>query len=270
MGGIFIIPRGGLGNLLFNYMIGYALSKKYSMRLYFISTYPGSRRKMYDYKMFKHCNFVRNPPVKAIRIKEHGLQYQDICIVNTQCDYILDGYFGSYKYSIDYLPEIKRLLIDNHPDYPLSVKEYTRIVDNKISIAVHVRRGDYLRLKDTFIVQPNSYYQSAITKTLDHLGLDKNDVRLLIFSDDIPFITNWELVQHYDHHIVTETNAEKAFILMSLCNNFIIANSTFSLLAYYFRNPGDAYLCFPQKWYGKKIPNNITDLILFTKNVEMI
>jgi len=37
---------------------------------------------------------------------------------------------------------------------------------------------------------------------------------------------------------------------MSMCNNFIIANSTMSLIAYYLRKHNDAKIILPSKWFG--------------------
>ena len=228
VGTIFVMPRGGLGNLLFNYMIGYVLSKKYNMQLRFISNYnAGSRAKMHTYKMFQTCSFVTNAAPNSVILKEHGLLYQSITIADRQKNYLLNGYFGSYKYSINELPQIKADLIDNHPEYLALLNRYNQLRELKITIAVHVRRGDYLHLKG-HIVQPDSYYRLALSTILAKLGKPRDIVRLLVFSDDIPYISHWKVVTGYDHQIITETNPERSFILMSLCDHFIIANSTFS------------------------------------------
>jgi hypothetical protein len=59
--------------------------------------------------------------------------------------------------------------------------------------------------------------------------------------------------------------------LMTMCHEFIISNSTFSLLAYYFRKNKRAKLCIPIKWFGPDGPKyKISDLVEVTDDVHVL
>ena len=54
---------------------------------------------------------------------------------------------------------------------------------------------------------------------------------------------------------------------MSLCDNFIISNSSFSLCAYYFRNVEQAKIVAPLNWFGPAGPKfDLNDLVPDTEN----
>jgi hypothetical protein len=76
------------------------------------------------------------------------------------------------------------------------------------------------------------------------------NVKFLIFSDDIEYITNWKLLKNYNYEIINESDPIKTLILMSLCNHFIIANSSLSLSAYFLKNTKDSIIIGPKQWFG--------------------
>lgn len=271
VGTIYVIPRGGFGNILFNYMIGYSLSKKYGLKLVFTKNTNVNRRPMSRYVMFKNCKYINldNQIKKSAQtIKENSHQYTLVKITNPNKNYILDGYFQSFKYSVGYIHEIKKALFSNHSEYPKLQKTYAELKGDKKTILLHIRRGDYLQLQQFHPIQSDEYYRQSLENIITKI---REDYVILVFSDDIPFVSKWTLLEKYSHKIVDIPNPEECFMLMTMCDHFVLANSTFSLLAYYFRDALNAYAYAPKRWFGPKGPKHkMEDLLEMTDKVKII
>ena len=84
----------------------------------------------------------------------------------------------------------------------------------------------------------NNYYIEAI-KIIPNC-------KYLIFSDDIKYVTNWYVLNNLDYEIIDITDSEELLVFMTFCDNFIIANSTLSLIAYLLRNNKNAKIVGPK------------------------
>jgi len=273
VGTIFVLTRGGFGNVLFNYLIGYSLGKKYSMNVKYVQGDPNrtDRPVMKLYQIFNKLNLSMCEDYNrhnAIIIGEPAFTYQDIKITHPYINHILDGYFQSYKYSLDFINPIKTeiLALMSSPKLVDMISNYRH--GNKKLIMIHVRRGDYLNHPDYHPVPPSQYYQTAISTII---GTDHNLYKLIVFSDDIPYIKNWHLPKQYDHEIIELSNVEEVFFLMTMMDHYVIANSSLSLLAYYFRQNQDASLFMPRHWFGPRGPRfKHDDLVEMTNNVHVL
>ncbi|MFG6665056.1 alpha-1,2-fucosyltransferase [Sulfitobacter sp. 916] len=138
----------------------------------------------------------------------------------------LDGYWQSEKYFSD----IEKIIRDDLTmPRPMSLSD--RLLEAEIgkqdSVAVHMRffEGDYT--EDHSNVCP-AYYRDAVQIMESKL----NNPRYFIFSDNPELADHIEAIPADRKHLVTHnTDAGTGHAdmwLMSLCNNFIIANSTFS------------------------------------------
>lgn len=266
---IIVSPRGGFGNILFNVLIGYSFSKKYGMPVFFIHDYQDWRPNIKKYKIFKTLLYLNRKIIINKVFKDRDFGYTPIEITNTTNNYLLDGYFQTYKYSLEYISDIKKQLYNNIPEIIANANNFMKNIVG-VPIALHVRRGDYFQHPTVHPVQPESYYKTAIKHILEHIGDAK--YTLLIFSDDIPWVSNWNLLKSYNY-VVVDQDVETCFVLMSMCHHFIIANSSLSLSAYYFRENRDtaAMLCLPQKWFEKDGPKyDLNDLIPDPKNTLII
>ena len=252
---LYVIPRGGFGNVLFTYLIGTALSKKYNIPLYFVKR-PDKRRIMSTYRIFKHCTFVDLPRENTVWVKEPHYWYNPVEI-NPNKNTVLDGYFQSFKYSQEYLPEIKRELFPRRESK----------LSERPTVLLHVRHGDYLQLQDYHPIQNDEYYIRAIKIMQERL---ENPI-FHVFSDDIEYVNNWNVLKGLDHEIIDIPDAEDCFCHMIRCDGFIIANSSFSLLAYYFRDNAEAPVCAPKLWFGSKGPKyKMEDLIEMGELADII
>jgi hypothetical protein len=247
-----ICPSGGLGNILFQYFLGFTLKNEYDCQVFYRKNYNYWRGDMNQYQLFKHLKYIdlQNENTKDfIDYHEKDFFFYDLELDN--CDFnhtstknfIINGYYQSFKYSNKYIKEIRNELFSNNTYYLEMQSTYNKIKKDKETCLIHVRRGDYLNYQNIHPICNDEYYNNAINI------LNKN-VKYLIFSDDINFIQNWQLIKKLDYEIIYEMNPEKTLMLMSLCDNFIIANSTLSLVAYLLRCNDDAQLCAPKNWFG--------------------
>jgi len=272
-GKIYVLTRGGFGNVLFNFLISADLSKRYQMPLYLITQSDGKRVPISDYDIFQGYSFCsgNEVPPGTIRIGEPGHFYSPILTLNPNQSYLLDGYYQSYKYSESTFSTIKLELFNNIPEkYASMQKQMASLKGEKETILIHVRRGDYLNLPQYHPTQSDLYYQNSLN--LITKDADLNKFKLLVFSDDLNFVQNWKLLKDWDFEIVDRSDVVETFILMSLADNFIISNSSYSLLAYYFRDRPEAKLCAPSKWFGPSGPRyKMDDLIdLSNNNVKIL
>lgn len=118
-------------------------------------------------------------------------------------------------------------------------------IQDSMSIALHVRRGDYM--KDPLLggLCPEAYYEEAV-----QLMLSKNPkAKFFIFSDDI----NWckEKFKMEGTEFISWNSGPASYIdmqLMSNCKHNIIANSSFSWWGAWLNNHPDKIVIGPKKW----------------------
>jgi hypothetical protein len=241
---IIICPGGGLGNILFQYFNGYVLSKRYNCKISFQSNYTYWRGCITNYKMFQHLNFIDLDKFNTNSYYDYNelhFYYYDIKL--SRKNYKMSGYYQSYKYSHKYIQNIKNELFYNIAStYYLMEKKYYQIKTDKPTCLIHVRRGDYLIYSNAHPLCSDSYYIEAI-KLIPNC-------KYLIFSDDINYVSNWSVLKNIDHEIIDINNPEELLVFMTFCDNFIIANSTLSLVAYLLRNNHTAKIVAPKKWFG--------------------
>jgi hypothetical protein len=250
---------GGLGNLLFYHHAAFAVSKKLGVPMYINSDYQDEKRKniaLYD-KIFSHVEFVNRESLilqnKGVMYTEPNYYYDPI---NVPADTVvfMQGYFQSYKYFWDYMGDIIKQFQTNL-GCEFMKKEYDELRSGEKTVCVHVRRTDYLSLSDIHTNLKEEYYENALT----HVAPG----RLLVFSDDIGSIKHWDVWKTRDTVFVDEPDPVRTLWLMSLCDAFVIANSSLSLNAYlmakYLRDaPGVA----PVKWFEPKgVQFRIDDIV---------
>jgi len=247
---IIMYPRDGLGNLLFRYFVMYSISKDYNFDIYFKKDYKDWRGDMNNYSIFSHLNFI-DTDFDYLMYNEKEFSYNPIILENK--NYNINGYYQSYKYSEKYIDEIRNILFSNIiPLYQKIESLYNQYKENFKTCLIHVRRGDYLNLQHIHPVLPDEYYLKAISLFPDH--------KFFIFSDDSNFLSTWNIIKNINCKIVDLNEPEELLIFMSLCDNFIIANSSLSLSSYLLRKNKNAKLVAPRKWFNN-LKFDINDLV---------
>jgi hypothetical protein len=125
-------------------------------------------------------------------------------------------------------------------------------------LSLHIRRGDYLGISHVLPVVDISYIQHCVSQFTNYS-------KLFIFSDDKEWVKN---NLDFENSIVVENLEDyEELWLMSLCENNIISNSTFSWWASYLNKKNNRILC-PSIWFGPSGPNPFFNV--FEPNWEKI
>lgn len=231
--------QGGLGNQMFQFACGKALSFKLKQQLLLdISFYKTRHRKTKRNFQLDNFNFEINYYNGNLNdfsiIKENNINTIE-SIKNTNL--YLDGYWQSESYFFDISDLIRQCFsLDN-----LQINKYCDILNNKYkTISLHVRRTDYIKYQHIYFIQPKSYYDEAI-KIFDNYDY------LLVFSDDIQWCKdNFK----YSNIIFVENNsAIEDLYIMSNCTNNITTNSSFSWWAAWLNKNLSKKIIAPKKWW---------------------
>ena len=153
----------------------------------------------------------------------------------------LQGYFQTEKYfkHIEHQIRDEFTFVD---DILEPCTEMIGTVDNPI--ALHVRRGDYVINSENHFNLPLEYYEAALKQFDD----DRN---VIVFSDDPKWCHDTKLFAD-DRFIISENEDNRVDLcLMSLCNDFIIANSTYSWWGAWLSSNKNKKVIAPVQWFGK-------------------
>ncbi len=158
--------------------------------------------------------------------------------INCKSQTKICGYLQSYKYFDKYENIIIKTFEPS--DCVVSyIKEKYKLIDKIPSVAMHVRRGDYIK-------QNLHISSDYLHKSINYVEQKIGKFRLFVCSDDIEWCKN--NIQ-YDNCIFSEN--EKSYIdlyLMSLCDHNIISNSTFSWWSAYLNKNMNKIIIYPQSW----------------------
>jgi hypothetical protein len=235
---VYTILQGGLGNQLFQIANGYAYSLRHNKNFYVSRTWHGLKpeRPSYWDSIFKCLQpYLKDPSeFKGTFYREPSWNYKEIPYIPG--DVIFEGYFQCEKYFEDY-SEAVRKLFNIYPE-PKSSSD--------ISVAIHIRRGDYLKFPNFHPVLQKEYYDETKKKIEEKIEVKPNYV---YFSEDTEWVkeTFKNDITEKDTIISGMSDIEE-FQMMVNCDHFIIANSTFGWWASWFAN--SKLIIAPKVWFG--------------------
>lgn len=165
--------------------------------------------------------------------------------------HINNGYLVGYWQSPQYFETIRSELLESFTFPELRGGRNLYLLDqirDTCSVAVHVRRGDYLSDGNQGRyggICTESYYRRAMQYFEDHY----QDVHFFVFSNDMKWVKQHIRAKNV---ILSDANDEAAGIsdmyLMTQCRHHIIANSSFSWWgAWLCQNEGQEVVA-PEKW----------------------
>ena len=263
---------GGLGNQLFQYALGRAISHAHAttlkldigeFRTYTLRKYAlGNFNILENFATAEDIDCVRRlkcsqdehthsdlPYYKRPFVKEQTFKF-DPHILETGPNTYLEGYWQSVKYFTHIETVIRREFTVTH-GMDAKNKEIAEQIVRVPSVSVHIRRGDYVSNRMTNQVHgtcPIEYYVRASTL----IARMVNTPRFFVFSDDTEWVMH-HLKLNSPITIIGHNGQDKDYEdlrLMSLCKHHIIANSSFSWWGVWLNNRPDKIVIAPQKWFN--------------------
>ena len=270
--------EGGLGNQLFQYAFGTQLAYQHNTELVLdLSSYASKPAHGY---MLDRCS-IRARELKSeerqripgrygegkrsllqalafagkelTRVRERPFGFSEKYMSAPDDSYLV-GYWQSERFFRDVTTNIREQF---RPAVSMS-SETLRIRDrmlNSSSIAIHLRRGDYITTKPMAARNLSlDYYRECVVSQLER----RPESEVYVFSNDIPWCrANLDLPRPV--YFVEHTNnatAHEDLWLMTAAECLVIANSTFSWWGAYLGERQERTVFTPKSWYH---PNTLDD-----------
>jgi hypothetical protein len=271
---------GGIGNQMFQYAAGRALSLTNSQRLLLDLSDFSNYRLHHGFELSRVFNVIAESAGastvhemlgwRASRVVKKVLRRPQFIwlrgkkfvaephfnywpgLFNLTDDCYLFGYWQSERYFKSFESIIRRDFTFREPLTGLNSKLASEIAHTQ-SISLHVRRGDYVSDSKTgniMAVCPLAYYRKAISYIAERVERPV----FYVFSDDMAWVRQNLSVTfpctYVDHNRRAESYRDMQ--LMSLCHHHVIANSSFSWWGAWL-NPGtEKIVIAPQKWFANQ------------------
>ncbi|WP_397384155.1 alpha-1,2-fucosyltransferase [Prosthecobacter sp.] len=269
---------GGLGNMMFQYAFALEIERQKNCRVRFVSSKPTVSEEMNVFSLeqkIKSCA----PPIShliagKIRktltgepriIEETSFAYDPTFISRVRDNRQVVGYFQSPKYWAEIEAEVKRHLM-----FDASLSDFTNKIEAEISktlaVAVHVRRGDYLKLSHTHHVLGTDYYRQAIAFMEERTS---KQAVYFVFSNDLDWAEKHLPIPERRMRIVRNPAQGLDFedlYLMTKCRHHIIANSSFSWWGAFLAAREGQQVAAPLRWFTPLDKNQDVAASLYQQN----
>ena len=254
--------KGGLGNQMFQYALYLKLVDKFKNRKFYLNTetlkyYESHRGYQLDsiFNINSDQLLDKNTNENILAVSELFKRYitEKECSENYDFDdsphpiWIIDGYWQNEKY---FTQEVRKYFkFDKSKLNEYNKKMLSLILSKNSSVAIHVRRGDYVSSIQTYKLMGNictkKYYNYAINQFND-------DSTFFVFSDDIEWCRENIKCSH-----ITYVTQEKSYddwqdmLLMASCKHQIISNSSFSWWSAWLNDNVKKKIIAPTRWYNE-------------------
>ena len=272
---------GGLGNQMFQYAAGYALSRRLNAPLKFdISDF--SNYKLHNglelVKVF-NCPFecASQQAIEAVLGRHTNIKFLDriqfLAYTRLYPKHILvdryrpedklkinfplymRGYWQNERYFKDYSQDIRKIFSFRSEMNDQNLSTLEKILQGN-SISMHVRRGDYItnpKAAAELGLTPLSFFRSAIS----YMTRKVASPRFFVFSDDIDWARS-NLNAGWPIEYIENNHGPFSFSdmqLMSQCRHHIITNSSFSWWGAWLNPDPEKVVIGPKKWFAN--PKNL-------------
>jgi hypothetical protein len=280
---IIVRLKGSMGNQLFQYATGRHLAHLNNAPLFLDTTYFNSSNITTQWKYeldafniagsiatadllrpFNGCKFSNSDRLKVyltsfgkykkFLFEQYGFNDE---VLELRGNYYLKGYYQSEKYFKSVANILRQELTIKEAFFPKNNTIVNQIKNTK-SVSIHIRHGDYIRnisAMDARGLCSKDYYTKSIEYMKRELG---DDIHFYLFTDD----ENWvkrEMQWDIDTTLITGNTMMEDFYLMSLCQNNIISNSTYSWWAAWLNDFPEKKVVMPKHW-GANVKTEDIDL----------
>ena len=157
---------------------------------------------------------------------------------------IVCGYWQNVRYFEDVADEVRQAFTFRNID------DSNRLLGDEMaqcqSVAIHIRRGDYLKHPEFMVCTPR-YYDSAIAYVRQHVAFPV----FYVFSDDLEWSETFMKERGVQYRLVGHNRGQDSYkdmYLMSRCHHNIIANSSFSWWGAWLNASRDQIVVCPDVW----------------------
>lgn len=269
----------GLGNQMFQYAFGEAMrlnkgyNVEYDLRWFREKEKQGTKRnfdlavfgiKLKEHKSSFKYDFNGKGVMKRISNKLYSLFIHPVVFERKICVYDSDlvdsikehsliyGFFQNEDYFIKHEEYIRKTFEFKVP-LTENAGNYLKYVSNPKAVALHVRRGDFLKYSNMGTCSLD-YYERAIKIIQERV----DQPLFLIFSDDVDWVKKQDCFLRLNSVIVSGNKDEYAYEdlrLMSMCSHCIMANSTFSWWGAWLINNPNKIIIAPSRWFANEEMN---------------
>ena len=161
--------------------------------------------------------------------------------------------YGYYQNS-EIASRVRKRLLEHIPPNTVSIDGYD---PSKPSIAISIRWGqDYVDAG--WPICRADYFHKGIQKVIDQ-KYKNQDIQILVFSDEIAKAKEANL--HKNAIYVKGLSSAEQMKLMMTCDDYVIANSSFSWWGAFLGREEDSIVVMPKYWYEGNVLTESTELM---------
>ena len=257
----------GMGNQMFQYALGYALSHNKCVDLYIDLSFFSLNARPYALNHFnisaKEFSIPQLPSEntsyrviwKVVKLFKLGM-FKTLFIREDSKDYYkyrpeyfvtnknmyINGFWQNYRYFDAYKNDLKNEFTIKNQKITKQMQKLIDEVQEVESVAIHIRKGDYSKCDGWML--SDDYYLRAIEQYYN------KKVVFYVFCEDIECIKK---IMEGTNYVVVSKNFNlddvQEFWVMKSCKNHIISNSTYSWWAAYLADSGKT-IAPVFKWWG--------------------
>lgn len=264
---IYLYLKGGLGNMLFQIAAAQSMGFDKQLPVSFPNVdqqlqlcdddmhHNPKLKHSFEYKQLRmYRSICTQAPSTNLPVFEYPFTYTPKQPNGT--DFIINGFFQTEKYFVKNEVAVKAAFSPTEELVALISNKYPWLRSGSYT-AIHVRRGDYVRLSMYHAVLSTGYYDRAINLIKSRSDVDK----FVVFSDDIEWCKSYFVGNEF---VFIEN--EKDYVelyMMAACKNNITSNSSFAWWgAWLNENPAKLVVAPAERWFGPGLHHHDTGDII--------